>query len=247
VPCPGYNSIRLECYGITMTAGNLTDSAFPEATANTLQLLRSAWAHAQNARIISQMVTLSTVTATISGSANRPAFNQIVSGMALAAADYRARFGMCEKDVLELVAPYWIPAVITADLAWRVWEAEFVSVTQAQIESYLRDRGVRVQWVNDWQVRGSGQFGNGSSVLTAWPTQADFLLYAPGTFIKGNGLTLDLGVVRDSVLNAENDFTAAWAEECHFIARIGHESRRYTVGFTVNGSAPGAQTLGAFV
>jgi hypothetical protein len=72
--------------------------------------------------------------------------------------------------------------------------------------------------------------------MTAWPTTVDFLIYAAGTFIHGNGLSLDLGVIRDSVLNETNDHTAAWSEECHLVARVGHESRRYTVPFNVKGS-----------
>lgn len=250
VPCPTFSEARLECYGLTMTAGNLTDSAYPEATANTLRLLMSAFEHAQNARIINTMVGLSSAAILVSGSANRPAFNQVVSGMDLAATDYRAKFGMCENVVLEVVAPYWLKDAIIADLAWRT-NVDFLSVTEAQVTNYFSDRNLRVQWVNDWQVRAAGQFGNPAALpggaMVAWPTSVDLLVYAAGTFIKGNGLTLDLGVVRDSVLNAENDFTAAWSEECHLVARIGHESRRYTIAFVVNGSGPGAQSLGAFV
>ena len=61
-------------------------------------------------------------------------------------------------------------------------------------------------------------------------------MYPAGTFLHGNGMSLDLGVVRDSVLNETNDHTAAWSEEAHLIARVGHESRRDRVGFNVNGS-----------
>jgi hypothetical protein len=61
------------------------------------------------------------------------------------------------------------------------------------------------------------------------------MIYAAGTFIKGNGLRLDLGVVRDSTLNETNDFTAAWSEECHLVAKVGHESRRYTIALNVAG------------
>jgi hypothetical protein len=250
VPCPTFGNNRLECYGIILTAGNLTDDAYPEATANTLRLLQSAWSHAQNGRIISQMVALSSAAITISGSGNRPAYNQILSGMDLAATDYRSKFGMCDTDVLELVAPIWLSDVITADLAWRT-KVDLLSVTLDQISGYFRDRNIRVQWVQDWQTRGSGQFGNPAALpggaMVAWPTQCDVMLYAAGTFLKGNGLSLDLGVIRDSVLNAENDFTAAFTEECHLVARVGHESRRYTIGFVVNGSDAGVQPLGAYV
>lgn len=237
VPCPSFNENRLECYGLTMTAGNLTDSAYPEATANTLKLLMSAFEHAKNARYISQMVALSTAAIVISGASatNRPVFNQVLSGIDLGATDYRAKFGMCDSDVLEVVAPYWVKDCITADLAWRT-KVELLSVTDAQITQFFTDRYLSVQWVNDWQVRGAGQFGAPGANMTAWPVTADFLVYAAGTFIKGNGLTLDLGVVRDSILNAENDFTAAWSEECHLIAKVGHESRRYTIPFIVSGA-----------
>lgn len=251
VPCPGFGEVRLECYGITLTAGNLTDDAYPEATANTLRLLTAAFEHAQNGRIINQMVALSTVVVTgggfNGGAAFKPAFNQILSGMDLAATDYRAKFGMMEEDVLEVVAPYWLKSVIIADLAWRT-NVDLISVTDAQVAGFFSDRALRVQWVNDWQVRGSGNsgFGNPTTPMTAWPTSCQLMIYAAGTFIKGNGLQLDLGVVRDSVLNAENDFTAAWSEECHLIARVGHESRVYTITFAVDGAAsPALAALGA--
>jgi hypothetical protein len=48
-------------------------------------------------------------------------------------------------------------------------------------------------------------------------------------------MTLDLGVVRDSTLNATNDFTAAWMEECHLIAQFGHEVRQYTTTICPSG------------
>lgn len=235
VPCPDFEEERLECYGYCLTAGNLTDDAYPEATANTLRLLMSAHAHVINARLIALMLAASSATTTISGGASTDAAApRIYNAVGLAATDYRARYGMCIDDVLEVVLPYWVREVIRGDLAWKAG-VELGAVSNAEVDSYFVARNVRVQWVNDWQVRGASQFGN-SSAMTAWPTTVDFLIYAAGTFIHGNGLSLDLGVVRDSVLNETNDHTAAWSEECHLVARVGHESRRYTVGFNVNGS-----------
>jgi hypothetical protein len=246
VPCPTYNNVRLEVYGVQLTAGNLTNDAFPEATQNTIRLLNAAWAHAQNARIIASMVALSTAAITISGGANRPAFNQILSGLDLAGVDYRAKFGMSDESVLEVVLPYWVRDVIIADLAYRT-NVDLLSISNQQVDGYFADRGLRAQFVNDWQVRQSNQFGQPAANLTAWPTQANAMLYAPGTFLKGNGLTLDLGVVRDSVLNAENDYTAVFSEEAHLVAKVGHESRLYTIGFSVNGAGVAAQVAGAYI
>lgn len=246
VPCPTFNEARLECYGVCLTAGNLTDDAYPEATRNTLQLLMSAHQHAMNARYIATMVSLSTAIVSggdYAGTTSMPVYNQVLGGLSLAAVDYRARYGMCEDDVLEVVAPYWVLSEIQADLAWRNG-IDLLSVSTAQINGYFADRNLRVQWAGDWQVRTTGLPGH-SAGMTAWPTSADFMIYAAGTFIRGNGLSLDLGVVRDSVLNAENDFTAAWSEECHLIARVGHESKLFRIGFSVNGAAAPAVALGS--
>lgn len=246
IPCPDFDGERLECYGICLTAGNLTDDAYPEATQNTLRLLMSAHAHAMNARLIALMVAASSApiaTGEFAGGGTpataKPAYQQILSGLALGATDYRARYGMCIDDVLEVVAPYWLRDVIRADLAWRTG-VDLLSVSDEMINSFFVDRNLRVQWVNDWQVRGAGQFGN-ATAMTAWPTTVDVMMYAAGTFLHGNGMSLDLGVIRDSVLNAENDFTAAWSEECHLIARVGHESRQYRITFSVMGATSVAQ------
>jgi hypothetical protein len=107
-------------------------------------------------------------------------------------------------------------------------------VSDDQIGNWFDQRRLRVQWVKDWQVRGTNQPG-GAAATTLFPASMTFLLFPAGTFIRGNGLILDLGVVRDSVLNAENDHTAAWMEECHLIARYGHEARQYTVAVCAAG------------
>lgn len=243
VPCPTFDEARLEAYGISLTAGNLTDDAYPEATQNFIRLLRAAYAHVINARLISLMVARST-SAIALGAANKPAAQTLLNGVELAAIDYRAKFAMREDAVLEVVLPRWTLAVIRADLAWRT-NVERESVSDAQITAWFSDRSVRPQFVSDWQVRGTGQFGRVDTNMTAWPTTVDFMLYAAGTFLHGNGLQLDLGVIRDSALNAENDHTALWAEEAHLVARVGHESRLYRATLAVNGSGSAGQTVGA--
>jgi hypothetical protein len=191
--------------------------------------------HAMNARLISLMVAASAAVTSISGgAATDAAAPRIYNAVGLAATDYRERYGMCLDDILEVVIPAWIREVIRGDLAWKAG-VELQAVPNSEIDSYFLARNVRVQWVDDWQVRGTGQFGN-ATAMTAWPTTVDFLIYAAGTFVHGNGMSLDLGVVRDSVLNETNDHTALWSEEAHLIARVGHESRQYRVGFNVNGS-----------
>lgn len=245
VPCASFSNSRLEVYGITLTAGNLTDSAYPEAAQNFLRLLRNAYAHVINARLISLMSAASTVTAALPASATVPAFQGVMNGIELAAVDYRNRFGMSDTAVLEVVLPTWVLAAIRADLTWRTYgDDSTLSVPDSAIIAMFATRGVAVQFVSDWQVRGASQFGQAAAQMTAWPTTVQFMMYAAGTFLHGTGLSLDLGVIRDSILNAENDFTAAWAEEAHLVAKVGHESRLYTLTFMVSGQGVASLATG---
>lgn len=237
VICPTFDEVRLECYGICLTAGNLTADAYPEAVRNHLSLLLSAHYHAMNQRFIQQMVALSTSAIVIPTGACRAISSDLPDYIGLAAQDYRTRFGMCDDDVLEVVLPRWARDAIRSDLSRRMG-VDPTNYSNADIDRLFTTRRVRIQWVNDWQIRTAGQPG-GATALTAWPDTVDFMIYAAGTFVRGNGLTLDLGVVRDSVLNETNDHTAAWTEECHLIARYGHESRLYRLPVCVGGLTGG--------
>jgi hypothetical protein len=237
VPCSSFSSQRLEAYGLTVTAGNLTDSAYPEQTQNFIRLLRAAYAHAINARLISLMVAASGSSSGTLGAATAAAVPQIPNAAALAATDYRARYAMDEDAVLEVVYPYWLLEVMRSDMGYRpgIDGPEMLAIVDAQITALYTSRNLRPQFVSDWQVRASGKPG-AATPITTFGTSALFMLYAAGTFLHGTGMSLDLGVVRDSVLNAENDFTAAWAEETHLVAQVGHASRIYTVNFQVGGN-----------
>jgi hypothetical protein len=41
--------------------------------------------------------------------------------------------------------------------------------------------------------------------------------------------------VRDSTLNATNDFTAAWSEQFYQVCRRGPQGRKYTLALTIDG------------
>ncbi len=237
IPCSSMDEARLECYGVCVTAGNLADNAWPESTRNFLRLLDAAFGHAVNSRYISSIRSLTTDIGTISCT-GVGAISPLLDTAELAVWDYRERLGMCPDDVLEMILPAWAVGPMRQDLGRRMGMAEF-SVTDAMILQWFNVRGVRVQLVDDYQVRSSGLPGY-STAITAWPSTVEFMIWSPGTFGLGNGMTLDLGVVRDSTLNARNDHTAAWYEQCHLIAKFGHLARRYTVNICPSGTTGAA-------
>jgi hypothetical protein len=240
IPCPTFTEVRLDCHGLCITAGNLTDRAFPEILVNFSGLTMDAHQHVMNQRSIAAIVAGST-SVTGAGTTNGVAA-PLLNNLELQAIDYREKFRMCDDSVLEVVLPRWADGAVRADLARRQGLApdEAFRVSDAQMAAWFDARDVRVQFVADWQV-GSGDLPGQTTPRTGWPANLQFMIMAAGTWVRGNGPTIDLGVVRDSVLNAKNDFTAAWTEECFLMAKIGHESRLVTVPICPDGSS-GIQT-----
>ncbi len=242
IPCVSFTEGRLACDGICLTAGNLVTESYPELVANYLDLLFKAHAHKMNAKRITQIVALSTASGAATGFTGGGAgvVAPLMGAISVAAVDYRARFAMARNAVLEVVLPPWVRDMMISDLIRRTG-VDMLDVAESRLLRMFDARNVRVQWVDDWQVRANGYPGTAEAgFLAAWPTSVQFMLYAPGTFFLGEGLTLDLGVIRDSTLNATNDYTAAWTEECWLIGMRGHQSRLYTVGICADGTTGAA-------
>ncbi len=238
VPCPEFNEERLVCDGLCVTAGNLIDYAYPENVANFLRLVLAARAHLTNTRINGLLDSNSTGV-TMAGPSGGFT-GDLMNAIELQATDYRNRYAMADDAVLKVDLPQWVDGPLRSDWARRTG-IEDSTLMDAMLGEMFAARDVQVQYTQDWQVRTSGQPGDPAGFLTDWPGTVQFRVYAPGTFVRGQGLRLDLGVVRDSVLNETNDFTAAWMEDCYLIAPVGHESRLVTTNICVAGTTGAAE------
>lgn len=252
VECPTFVDRRADCHGFCVTAGNLVDYAYPELVANWLRLVFAIRAKATNAGIIDIMLNGGGSGDAISASIAvdhtgllGATTSALLTSIELSITDYREKYSMCADSILEVVLPRWANAVVRADLANREGIDVF-GVTNGMIADWFNLRGARAQFVGDWQVREAGAAGTatpgGATPLTQWPDTLDYMVFAPGTFVRGNSMSLDLGVTRDSVLNSTNDHTAAWAEDCFAILKPGHESRVVTVALCPSGEI-GARTF----
>ena len=235
VPCATFTEQRLECDGVCLTVGNLMDDAYPELIENHTRLLFAFHAHKMNLKKIQKLVAASVAVSGFTGlgDVGESVINNVLGALEIQAVDYREKFAMCEDAVLEVVLPRWLLGMMRSDVRRRTG-VELLSVADSYLMNLFDALHIRVQFVGDWQVRTTGLPGFSGGILT-WPTQVQALVFAPGTFVLGNGLQLNLGVIRDSVLNATNDYTAAWMEECWLIAKLGHESRLVTINVCANG------------
>jgi hypothetical protein len=134
--------------------------------------------------------------------------------------------------MLEGVLPRWTRALVRRDIARRNGLDSVLQVSNADITAFFATIGARVQFVSNYQPLGAA--------AVAYPSTVEMLLYPAGAHTKLAGGSLDLGVVRDSTLNATNDYTAAWTEEFwNVVSRCA--SYKTTVPVVASGNT-GAQT-----
>lgn len=247
VPCPGFNEERLACDGICLTVGNLTEDAYPEVIANFTRLLFAAHAHKVNRLRIDQLrgfANTVAVTGTF-GTTGEGLVAPVLNAISLNAEDYRSRYAMCEDAVLEVLAPKWIRAAMRSDIRRRqgVVTPQALAMSDAALMNLFDEENVRVQWVSDYQERTEGFPGVPTTVMTAWPTTVEFLMWAPGTVVMGQGMRLDLGIIRDSILNSTNDHTGIWTEDCWLMFKPGHEVRKILVNICADGTVGAADLV----
>lgn len=224
IPCPEFTDYRLEAYGICLTNGNLTDRAFPELTQRFVDLTINKHLHYMSEKMLQQL--FSSATPVTPSSVGSSASGSILNAVDLYVAAYRSIYRMSTNAVLEMVLPLWAKNLIRADFALRS-ASGYSNVTDAQIDEHFAVRGVRPQYVHDWYPIGS--------IPTQWPSGFTFFLFPSGGYVWGDGGTIDLGVVRDSVLNATNDYTAAWTEQMAVLIQTGPKAWFVNFQYDVSG------------
>jgi hypothetical protein len=204
IPCPSFNEVRLQAQGICVTAGNLTDRAYPELTSRYIDLVMTAHAHRMNALTIAKVVAASTdVTPTLD--ADLGAAESTLGVVEFLVDRFRDAFFAGADFTLEGVLPRWARSVIRRDIARRNGLDSVLQVSNADIASAFAEIGARFQFVSNYQPLGAA--------AVVYPSTVQLLLYPAGAHTRLDGGSLDVGVVRDSTLNATNDYTAAWTEE----------------------------------
>lgn len=172
--------------------------------------------------------------------------------------DYKYRQRMQQAATLEVVLPYWVQSWIRADVTRKSFYdgsdgVDQFAVTMARIQEWLAVRGARAQWVYDWQdafywaAYPTGapsawqQFGaspTSTDFVQDWPHTLQMLVYAAGTWVRGNADIITLDTVYDSTLLAQNKTTQLFTEQGILAAKTCFDSRVYTVGAIPGGLIP---------
>lgn len=220
--------VNTQAITMIMTFGNLMSRAYPELIKRHQELALVAWTRVAEQQLLTQIGALSTkvTTATQKVSAAR----DIMNNVSRAVAAYRNRNRM-KNTPLKAFMPLWFKDLLRADIVLQHPGdgLEIFDIADAQIERWFSSRNVNVVWTLD------GEAGQDYSSLTSgtspnydladYPAEVIWYLFAEGTFAHMDGGTLDLGLVRDSTLNAANDYQT-FVESFENVVKFGNDSLR---------------------
>lgn len=237
VPCPTFTEARLETDGLCITAGLLQQRGYPEVISRTVRGALVAHDHLVSQNQILGLVSGSTaVTAT---AATAGTLAPLLKNIELQVEHYRYSQRLARGTTLEAIFPYWIRGAIRADLALRAGgDASFITVSDAQINSWFASRGVNAQFVYDWQA-----LTGAAGAQLNYPATVAFLLYAAGTWVLGTQDVITVDTLYDSVLLGTNDFVALFTESAYLLAKLCHDSRVVTVPVCTDGATSAAIAL----
>jgi hypothetical protein len=182
----------------------------------------------------------------------------LLSALDLAITDYKYRQRMQQSSTLEVVLPYWVQSWIRADVTRRAFYdgdngTEMFAITMANINAWLAARGARAQYVYDWQDafywaaypsgapsvwQQMGSSPTSTDFVQDWPHSLQMLVYAAGTWVRGNADIITLDTVYDSTTLAQNKTTQLFTEQGILAAKTCFDSRVYTIGALGGGLIP---------
>jgi hypothetical protein len=244
IPCPSFVDDRLGVTGLCLTGNILSIRGYPEFTALFTRGALAASAHQINREQIADVVAGSTpinLTGVAPWASDGSVVSQVLSAVEMAALDIKYRLRMQRSATLEVIFPFWLLGQMRADWIRRNGGdyANTLTLADSAINSALSARGVRAQWVYDWQdaFANSAATGmGGDTPVSNLPTTLQFLMYPAGTWVRAVSDVITLNSVYDSTKLATNQVTHLFTETGWAMIKMCPVSRVYTIPICANGS-----------
>ena len=211
IECEPWEEVRLDAVGFCITAPILTNAAYPELVRRVLNLAGVGQARRINASTIQRISTaigaaVNYVEVGTAGSTS--GVSDTLDAVALQGLRIRQTNAMSPNATIEGIAPHWLREYFRSDLGRRTG-VDMLGVTNAQIDAWFAVRGIRLQYVYDYQMLATGNTGT----WTAFPTEVEVMLYPAGAFVRLTNDVINLNAVYDHDLLTQNTYTAAFFEE----------------------------------
>jgi hypothetical protein len=264
IPCPDdLSECRMDIEGICLVQPLLTERGWPEKVEEFVEYAMLAHAHRINARRIERMVDMATWAITVPGPVRSPAdntlpstaytvddhgpgaFESLLSVLELQVEFFRYSMRLSRTALLEGMAPYWLRGLLRADISKKLGiDNRWGIATDEILDRWFADRGVRIQWVYDWQDSMSEQdpAAFGGTPPTKWPEEVSILLWEPGTYFALQQDVINLTGVYDRIDLQRNIYTRLFTEEGFAVCARCGRSMLITIPLCPNGLS-GSQEL----
>lgn len=237
VECPPIQECRVDAVSKCVTFGNLNYRVFPEQVAAFLADLSVIFTETKEIFYLDAIDAASTAVTSVQ---SYSAVRTLVYDLLAAAANYRRRHHMRPDATLQVLLPSWLPELLKVDMVNdHALGMTFIDGDGGEVNRFFAQANLDVAWYYD-SATGAGQAFNTAQAagdLNSFPSSTVSYLFSPGTFVRLDAGTLDVGLVRDSILNGTNDlqlFAEQWIQVC----MVGLESLRIEHSLCPDGTAP---------
>jgi len=239
--CPATVEVDAVAIYSSVQFGNWTDRTFPEQVEAWMKTVAAVWARTADQALLDGIAagSIATTCAGLVGGGR-----EVLARLGQAASGYRSRNRMAIDAPLTVLAPMWVAGLMQSDFARSFTDdPDLLGTTMAMVEKLLSAINVNVHWYMDSKTGGGQVFAaQGAGVVLQYPSQCYFYMFAEGTFLRLDAGTLDLGLVRDSVLNAQNQFRM-FSESWENVAKVGPESLEIALTAYPDGSYGAAKAV----
>jgi hypothetical protein len=253
VPCPQeWTECRMDVDGLCIRTPILMERGWPERVQQFFEGALLIHAHKQNAKKLARMEALServiipgprpgtNPTDPVVDPHGPGAVESLLSILELQVQyqRYRDRLSQSGGGTLEMIAPFWIRGVLKSDLRKKLGIDNRWSISDSQIDGYLRNCGVNPQYVYDWQdsfEHPMNPGGFGGPIPMRWPNNVKLMLYPSGTFFELSDDVIILDGIYDHASLIKNVYTGLFTEEGWMVCKRCLDSYVIELDLCANG------------
>jgi len=244
VECVAATEVDVDIIFHCVTWSNLTARTFPERVAQFNDTVMAGWARLAETNLLNGIKAASTKV-TQANTNTQGATSSLLGSVLTAAAGQRSRQRMPADATLRALFPAWSRDLLVADIVRSQFQR--FDMSEAGLIALLRSYNVEPSFYLDGPSDGTAQVFGAQSAgpLETFPTDVQWALFPEGSFLFLDGGVLELGIVRDSVLNAENQFQI-FGESFENVAFVGIESLWITTAVCPSGTVAAPKDNSSF-
>ena len=227
--CPSYTETFVNIFAHCREYGNLNARTWPEKIAHENALTMQALARVSEGFMLDRLKALS-INVT-NGGTGQGSLIYTVEAIVRASFGIRGRLRMPRNARFRWVLPYWVPDILVLDNISTQFDR---FRDQESLVGYLRSVGIDPVFYLDTPSSGTTQLPDSAqtaAAIDATPANFQSAFYPEGAFLGIDSGSLELGIVRDSVLNSTNDFQV-FGERFRNLVRLAPAQAAYWITTT---------------